>query len=501
MDADNAHRDIRIAVIGAGFGGLCAAMKLDERGYRNLTVYDRAPDVGGTWQANTYPGAACDAPSHLYSYSFDQDVDWSYRFAHGPEIQRYLGRCADRAGLRHRIRTDTEVTRADWDGGEWALTLGDGSVERADVLIPALGHLCVPVYPPLPGRADFAGDVFHTARWNHDVDLRGKSVAVIGTGSSAIQTIPAIADTVGKLTVFQRTAPYVMYKLDAPYTERTHRFYRRFGFARKFARGAIWGYFEFFNYAFWRFPGAMALLRRVHGRQLRKRVSDPALRAALTPDYAIGCKRILLSSDYYATLNRPDVDLVTEPITAITPKGVATATGTHEVDVIVFATGFETSEFLSSIEIGGRDGKTLREQWSERAAAYLGLAVPNFPNMFLIWGPNTNLGAGSIVSMIETQAEHIVRAVERIAESPGTTVEVTTEAYDAFLGEIRAREPKTIWAGCDNWYRDEHGNDIHNWPGSMRDYRNRTRRALTPHYRVTAPTATESHSASGSDVG
>ncbi len=481
---------VRIAVIGAGFGGLCAAFKLDAAGYRNIVVYERAPEVGGTWQANTYPGVACDAPSHIYSYSFAQDVDWSRRFAPGAEIQTYLRRCVDRAGLASRIRTNTEVTEARWSGTEWIIELADGSVDRADVLIPAVGHLCVPSFPELAGLESFDGPLFHTARWDHSVDLTGKSVAVVGTGASAIQAIPAIADTVSQMTVFQRSAAYVMSKPDAAYTDRLHRFHRRVLPAKLAARGAIWEAFEIFNYSFWRYPATMAIVQKVHSRQLKRQVPDPVLRAALTPDYQIGCKRIPIANDFYPTMNRSNVTLVTDPITGVVADGVTTATSTYPAQVIIFATGFETAQFMSSVTVRGRDGRTLREHWADRAGAYLGLSIPDFPNMFLMWGPNTNLGAGSIVYMMEAQADHIVGAVEIIVKRPGATVEISAEAYREFLDEIRAKQPRTVWAGCHNWYHDDRGNDIHNWHGSMRSYRRRLSRPHTQDYRI-ASTAGE----------
>lgn len=486
---------VRIAIIGAGFGGLCAALKLDAAGFRNIVIYERAPEVGGTWQANTYPGAACDAPSHIYSYSFAQDVDWSRRFAPGPEIQAYLQRCVDQAGLGSRIRTNTEVAQAQWSGSEWRIVLGDGTEDRADVLIPAVGHLCVPSIPALAGLDSFAGPVFHTARWDHSVDLTDKNVAVVGTGASAVQAIPAIADTVGRMTVFQRSATYVMAKPEKLYSDRLHRFYRRVRPAKLAARGAIWESFEVFNYAFWRYPGAMSLLQRVHRRQLKRSVPDPVLRAALTPDYPIGCKRIPIANDFYPTMNRADVELVTDRIVGVAADGISTSTATHPADVIIFATGFETTQFLSSVTIRGRDGATLAEHWADRAGAYLGLSVPEFPNMFLMWGPNTNLGAGSIVSMMEAQADHIIAAVDRIATRPGATVEITTAAHRAFLAEIELKQPRTIWASCRNWYHDARGNDIHNWHGSMRDYRRRVRTPHPEHYRFSSVADAQSSAA------
>lgn len=480
-------KQLRIAVIGAGFGGLCAALKLHAAGFDDIVIYERAPAVGGTWQANTYPGVACDAPSHIYSFSFAQDVDWSRRFAPGAEIQAYLQRCADQAGLTAKIRTNTEVSGAHWSGSQWIIDLADGSVERADVLIPAVGHLCVPSIPELAGLEQFRGPVFHSARWDHSVDLTGKNVAVVGTGASAVQVIPAIADTVDRLTVFQRSAPYVMSKPDAAYTGRLHWFYRRVRPAKLAARGAIWETFELFNYAFWRYPAVMAVLQKVHQHQLKRQIPDPVLRAALTPDYRIGCKRIPIANDYYPTMMRPNVTLVTDRITAVEQAAVSTEAADYPADVLIFATGFETTRFLSSVTISGRDGRTLSEHWAGGASAYLGLSVPDFPNMFLMWGPNTNLGAGSIAYMMEAQADHIVAAAEILVGHPGAALEINDAAYKQFREEIRSKQPHTVWAGCHNWYYDDSGHDIHNWHGSMRDYRRRARRPDPQHYHLTLP--------------
>lgn len=476
---------------GRGLWGLCVALKLRAAGYTNVVLFERAPDVGGTWQANTYPGAACDAPSHIYSFSFAQDVEWSRRFAPGPEIQAYLRRCATAAGVMDRIRLNTEVTSARWSGTAWVLELADGSSEMADVLVPAVGHLCDPKLPAVPGLDTFGGPIFHSARWDHDVDLSGRRVAIVGTGASAVQIIPAIADTVAHLAVFQRSAPYVMAKPDATYGEGTHRFYRLFKPVKRAVRAAIWELFELFNYAFWRYPSAMEVLHRVHQRQLHRSIADADLRAALTPGYQIGCKRIPIDNDYYPTLTRPDVSLVTDPILEVLPEGLRTKAGVHRAEVLIFATGFQTAHFMSTLPVLGRNGIPLAELWAQRAGAFLGLSVPQFPNMFMMWGPNTNLGAGSIVYMMEAQADHIVGAVEQLARcAAGTTIEVTDIAYRKFLADLDSRQKRTIWAGCHNWYHDERGNDIHNWHGSMRSYGKRARRLDLNDYRLTtAPAA------------
>ncbi|MET0896676.1 MAG: NAD(P)/FAD-dependent oxidoreductase [Mycobacterium sp.] len=481
--ADTA-RQVRVAIIGAGFGGLGVALQLQAAGYHDFTVYERAPDVGGTWFHNTYPGAACDAPSHIYSYSFAQKVDWSRRFAPGPEIQAYLRRCVDEAGIADRIITGTEVVRAQWSGQDWVIELADGRRARADVLVPAVGQLTVPAVPEIEGLADFGGPAFHTARWRHDVDLAGKRVAVIGTGASAIQVVPAIAPQAAHVTVFQRSAPYVFAKADAVYSERLNRRYRTLPLLKRALRQIIWGYFELVTAMFSRWPAVLGILGRAHSAVLRSKVADAALREELRPDLHIGCKRILISDDYYDTLTRPDVTLETAPITAVTAAGVVTTSGPHAADVIVFGTGFVTTPFVSSVAITGEGGRSLADVWSERAGAFLGLSVPGFPNMFLVYGPNTNLGSGSIVYMLEAQAAHIVAAVREIAGCGGAVLEVRDAAYRAFLGAMARRQKHTVWQSCRSWYHDDRGRDTHNWPWLMSTYRRRTRRIRFTDYTI-----------------
>ncbi|OMC41449.1 hypothetical protein A5740_23310 [Mycobacterium sp. GA-1841] len=479
-------RQVRVVIIGAGFGGLGVALKLRAAGHRNITIYERAAQIGGTWWYNTYPGAACDAPSHVYSYSFMQDIEWSRRFAAGAEIRAYLEGCVTNGGLTDAVQTGTEVTSAHWTGREWAITLADGRTDHADVLVPAVGQLTVPAIPDLEGLEHFSGPVFHTARWRHDVDLTGKRVGVVGTGASAIQVVPAIAPITGHTVVFQRSAPYVFAKADVAYTKQLHRRYRTLPILKLAARQGVWAYFEIITVGFSRMPAVLSWLGRIHGRVLRRHVSDPQLRAKLRPSYPIGCKRILISDDYYATLSRPDVTLETDPLVRVTESGIATGSTLHELDAIVFGTGFRTTSFVPDVSITGRSGKTLAEAWSERATAFLGLSVPDFPNMFLVYGPNTNLGSGSIVYMLESQAAHIVDAVDQLSKSPVDVIEVRASAHRKFLISMDKRQRHTVWRGCASWYTDEHGHDTHNWPWLMSTYRRRTRRVRARDYVIAA---------------
>lgn len=478
-------RTVRIAIVGAGFSGIGLALKLRAAGHSDLVVYERASDVGGTWFHNSYPGAACDAPSHVYSYSFAQDVEWSRRFAPGPEIRAYLRRCVDDGGIDRLIQTGADVISARWTGDGWSILLADGRQDRADVLIPAVGQLTAPSVPDVPGLREFRGPSFHTAEWRHDVDLRGKRVAVIGTGASAIQVIPAIAPEVSHLSVFQRSAPYVLIKSDVAYSTKLHRRYRAVPLLKYAARQAIWSYLELVTAAFTRWPTGLRVLERYHDHILSSDIADPELRARLKPNFRIGCRRILISDDYYATLAREDVTLVTDRVEAVRGDAIVTTSGEYPVDVIVFATGFITTPFVSTIAIYGRSGLALAAKWADRSGAFLGLSVPGFPNMFLMYGPNTNLGSGSIIYMLEAQADHIVDAVNIIAADPKAVVEVTEGAYRKFLSDTERRQRKTVWAGCRSWYHDEQGRDTHNWPGLMSTYRRRSRRVRRADYTVT----------------
>jgi len=474
----------RVAIVGGGFGGLAVAIKLAQAGHREMTVYERAHTIGGTWQANTYPRIACDAPSHIYSFSYAPNPGWSHRFAPGAEIQAYLERCVDEAGIRHQVRTGCTVRSATWNGACWRLLLDDGSETEADVLVPACGPLSVPKLPAIPGLETFAGEQWHTAQWRHDVDLSGLRVGVVGTGASAVQVVPWIADRATRLTVFQRTAPYVFAKPDVEYQGHLKAFYAKFPAAQRFSRGGIKWHFELINLAFWLQPSAARILEVMHRKYLESVVSDPDLRKTLTPGYRAGCKRPAMDSEYYPALALPHVDVETSGIARVEPAGVQLADGGFVgLDVLVFATGFDTNGFATSMEIRGRDDVELQEAWHDGARAFLGLSVPRFPNMFLIYGPNTNLGAGSILMMIEAQAAHVAAAVRILAESP-EPLEVRPDAFEKEDRRLTRMLPRTIWStGCGNWYRDRTGRDTHNWPGSMAGYRRRTAQVRASEYR------------------
>ena len=474
----NGRRAPSVAIIGAGFGGIGLAITLKKAGIESLTILEKAEGVGGVWRHNTYPGAACDVPSHLYSFSFEPNPDWSRRYSPQPEILDYLERCVEKYGLRQTLRLGTEVTRAEFDDdiGKWRIETDDGETLEADVLVSACGQLSLPAMTRIEGAERFKGPIFHTARWNHGVGIEGKRVAVIGTGASTIQVVPAIAERVAQLDVYQRSAPYVIPKKDRPYMPWERRLFRWFPPVRWMARFTQWLTFEIFISAFNQFRGMGRLGVRMFERNLDDQVSDPELKRALTPDHVLGCKRVLISPDYYSTLERPNVELVSQGVRELTKNAVVAEDGTERpADVIVLSTGFESTRFLAPMEIRGRDGRDLNEIWREGANAYLGMTVAGFPNLFVMYGPNTNLGSGSIIFQLESQMTYIADAVERIRRTGGQ-LSVRPEVQQSFDSEMQSRLSTSVWqTGCNNWYLDEHGRNTNNWPGFTLEYRRRTR--------------------------
>jgi cation diffusion facilitator CzcD-associated flavoprotein CzcO/acetyl esterase/lipase len=476
--SSNGRRPLSVAIIGAGFGGIGLAITLKKAGIDSLTLFEKGEGVGGVWRDNSYPGATCDVPSHLYSFSFEPNPDWSRRYSPQPEILDYLERCVDRYGLRSSLRLGTEVSSAEFDegSGKWRVETAGGEVVEVDVLVSACGQLSRPATTRIPNAERFKGPIFHTARWDHDADIEGKRVAVIGTGASTIQVVPAIARRVGQLDVYQRSAPYVIPKKDRPYRAWEQRLFRWFPLAIRLARFNQWLFFEIFIAAFNQFRGIGRLGVRMFESNLDDQVSDPELKRALTPDHVLGCKRVLISPDYYSTLERPNVELVTQGVRELTKSGVVAEDGTERpADVIVLSTGFESTRFLAPMEIRGRDGRDLNEVWRKGANAYLGMTVAGFPNLFVMYGPNTNLGSGSIIFQLESQMAYIADAVERLRR--GGLLSVRAEVQQAFDSEMQTRLSTSVWqTGCNNWYVDEHGRNTNNWPGFTLEYRRRTRR-------------------------
>ncbi|GIF71979.1 flavin-containing monooxygenase [Asanoa siamensis] len=484
MDAGPRH--CRIAVIGAGFGGIAAGLRLRGAGRDDFLIFDRGTEVGGTWRDNTYPGCACDVPSHMYSLSFMPNPAWSRSFSGQPEIWSYLRRCA--ASLRPHLRLSHEILGASWRSGRWVLSTSRGEY-TADFLVAAGGPLSSPVVPPLPGLSSFAGSAFHSARWRHDLDLTGRQVAVVGTGASAVQFVPRIAPLVAGLRVFQRTAPWVLPRGDRDFTAREKRWFGRVPALRRLARaGVYWGR-EMAALGFLH-PPVMRLAERTARRHLAASIADPSLRRALTPAYRMGCKRVLLSDDFYPALTRPHVTVVTSPLTEVTPTSLRTADGSsHPVDTIIFGTGFEATEPPLAALIRGRDGQTLASAWGGSMHAYLGSGVFGFPNLFLLLGPNTGLGHTSVVFMIECQVDHLLRLLTHIDTAGGGAWEPTREAQDRFVASIDRRMTGTVWqsGGCRSWYQDRTGRVSTLWPGHTWSYWLRTRRfAAKAYHRVAA---------------
>jgi cation diffusion facilitator CzcD-associated flavoprotein CzcO len=469
-----------VTIIGSGFGGLGTAIALRKAGIKDITVFEKADDLGGCWRENTYPGAACDVPSHLYSYSFEPKSDWSRRFAPQREILDYLRHCATKYDVLQHIRFRAEVAGARFDADEnrWDVTLADGTVHRTDVLVSACGQLSQPAWPRIPGIESFDGEIFHSATWNHEYDLDDKEVAVIGTGASAIQFVPQIAPRARRLRLFQRGAPHVLPKPDYTYPPAVRAAFARVPALQRLSRWATYWTLETRAVAFTRAPRLMAAVDLRFRRHLHRRVRDTEVRARLTPTDPIGCKRILLSNDYYDAVTRPNVEVVTDAITAITPDGLVTGDGRrHRVDAIILGTGFAATDFLAPMHITGLDGRDLREQWAGGAEAHLGITVSGFPNLFLLYGPNTNLGHSSIVFMLESQTRYVVQAVGRLTGGDLRRLEVRAEAQRESNEAVQRRIRATVWdRGCSSWYTTDSGRNTNNWPGFTFAYRLATRR-------------------------
>ena len=488
--SSNGVRPKSIAVVGGGFGGVGAAVLLHRAGYNDVTVFERGERVGGVWTHNTYPGAACDVPSHLYEFSFEPNPHWSRRYAPQAEIQTYLVDVARRHGVLDRIRTGTEVTRARWEEerGKWLLDTSAGAYE-ADILITACGQLSVAKVPAIPGLDSFDGPVFHTSQWRHDVELAGKRVAVVGTGCSAIQTVPAIQPLVEQVDVYQRSPGWTFPKMDFAYSERAQRLFERAPVLQRLDRAAIFAFME---------AGALGMtsrrwmlkpFRAIARSQIKRAIKDPELRRKVTPTDEIGCKRLMLTDEWYPTLAKPNVELITDPIAAVTASGLRLEDGSERsADVLVLATGFKTHGFVAPMEIIGAGGRTLADEWGDVPRAYLGLSVPGFPNMFLLYGPNTNGGTGSVVYVIEAGMAHVTAALRELERAHARRIEVGRQAADGFDRELRAALAGTVWhTGCTNWYVDENGNDPNQWPWLWSKYRRRTARVEPGAYELSTP--------------
>ncbi len=478
----------RIAVIGSGFGGLGAAIRLRQNGIDDFVIFERASSVGGTWRDNTYPGCACDVPSHLYSFSFAPNPRWSRSFSRQPEIRAYLEDVADRYALRRYLRFDTEVTEARWDDerSRWSLRTSRGDL-TADIVISAAGPLAEPSLPDVPGLDAFPGEVFHSARWNHDCDLTGKRVAVIGTGASAIQLVPEIQPLVSRLTLFQRTPAWVLPRRDRRITAAERWLYRRVPPAQKLARLGIYAARESTVGAFVKRPAVLKSVQRVALRNLRKSIADPELRAKLTPTYTMGCKRILLSNDYYPTLARPNVDVVSSGLAKIDGSTLIAQDGTTvEADVIILATGFHIADTPIADFVFGAGGTSLGESWQGDMRALRGTTVAGFPNLCLVIGPNTGLGHNSMVHVIESQLRYIIDYVKTLDHLGVAALDPRPEAQQRWCDDIERRMAPTVWStgGCVSWYLNAAGRNHSLWPGSTISLRRATRSVDVDEYHL-----------------
>jgi cation diffusion facilitator CzcD-associated flavoprotein CzcO len=459
-------RHVGALVIGSGFAGLAAAVRLGQAGHA-VVVLERGKDVGGTWRVNSYPGCACDVPSHLYSLSFAPNPDWTRTFSPQQEIYDYLRRVARDHGVYERTWFGTEVLAANWDGTRWQVSTTQGDL-TADVVVAGTGGLSEPVTPKLAGLERFGGAVMHSAEWDHSYDFSGKRVIVIGTGASAIQFAPEVARVAAHVTVFQRTAPWILPRRDRAITTLERALFRLAPWTQRLARGAIYALRESWILGFSGRTRLMTLGEKQARALLRSQIDDPALQAKVTPDYRLGCKRVLLSNTWYPMLNSDHVDLVTDGIAEVTESGIVTTTGAViDADVILLGTGFSVTDPPIAHRVRGTDGRTLAEHWQDRGMrAYRGLTVPGFPNLFVLTGPNTGLGHTSIVYVIERQVEHLVEGLEAMRRAGAQAISPRAEVTDAFNERIQRQLRGTVWnaGGCASWYLDERGTNTTLWP-------------------------------------
>jgi cation diffusion facilitator CzcD-associated flavoprotein CzcO len=473
-----ADSSLKVVIVGAGFGGIGAAIELLRHGFRDVTVLERSAEPGGTWYHNTYPGVACDVPSHLYSFSFAPRRHWSRICSPQAEILAYLREVAGEFGVDRLVVSRTEVTSCVWDDERrrWTVASADGRSWEADAVVAATGQLHRTAYPRVEGRETFDGHSFHSAEWDHGYNLRGKRVAVVGTGASAVQFVPEIAREVDRLIVFQRTGNWFLPRKNRPYPRYLKGIIRRVPGVQALRRRFIFNYCEGLTLMI-RHPSTWGRIGHLRSALfMRRQLRDPELRRRVWPDYTFGCKRLLFSSHFLPALQRPNVELVTDAITRVTPTGIVTADGSeHEVDCIIYATGFRTTDFMFPMEISGTRGHTLREAWAGGPHAHLGITVPGFPSLFLMYGPNTNTSGGSIILYHEAQAAYLRQALELVRDRGVAAIDVRPEVGAASDREVQARFAGTAWTHCSSWYRDRSGRIVANWPGYMRDYVERTR--------------------------
>ncbi len=474
--------EFEVAVIGAGFSGLCMAIQLKLAGVDSFTVFEKAHDIGGTWRDNLYPGCACDVPSHLYSYSFEPNPNWSRMFAPQGEIWAYLRRCADKYGVLPHMRFGMEIAAARYDEQRryWTVTAADDSTVTVRIVVSGIGALSIPAYPKVPGVEKFTGSTFHSARWDRNFDFTGKRVAVIGTGASAIQFVPAIAPKVGHLDLYQRTPPWVLSKPDRAMTTLEKTLFKYIPPAQQLFRGGIYWWMESRVLGLAVDPRAMKLAEAWAKLFIKRSIKDPKLRRKVTPDYTIGCKRILMSDEYYPALTRDNVDVITTGIREVKAHAVVTEDGVERpTDAIIYGTGFQVSDPIGPMKIFGIGGQEVRDSWKDSGMeAYLGVSVSGFPNFFLLLGPNTGLGHTSIVFMIEAQVNYVMQAIKSMQRGKLATLDVKPEVQQRFNAKLQKRLDEAVWSagGCKSWYLDQFGKNRTLWPSFTFEYWMRTRK-------------------------
>ncbi len=478
-------RHVRVTILGTGFSGLGMAIRLKQQGYKDFVVLERAADIGGTWRDNTYPGCACDIPSHLYSFSFALNPRWSRTYSSQSEIQDYLRSCAERFNILPHIQWNCELLSASWNEDDqcWHVTTTQGQI-LTDILILGNGPLSEPSLPSIPGIERFEGVLFHSAQWKHDYDFIGKRVAVVGTGASAIQFVPHIQPVVDHLSLFQRTPPWILPRQDRPVAAWQHAMFRFLPVTQHVVRSTIYWQREITALGLVYRAKILEKATQLARQHLERQVLDPVLRAKLTPQYAMGCKRILLSDDFYPAISQPNVEVITDHIHEVKANSIVTKDGReHDIDTIICGTGFHVTDARLPQSIYGRDGQSLAEKWQAGPSAYYGTTVTEFPNLFLLIGPNTGLGHNSMVFMIESQLRYILDCLHLMEQRSLQSIEVQPQAEKAFNAEIQQRMEGTVWAsGCVSWYLDAKGRNTTLWPGFTFEFRRRVRHFDAKHY-------------------
>ncbi|WP_431237060.1 flavin-containing monooxygenase [Mycolicibacterium aichiense] len=492
MSADRVTT-LSVGIIGAGPGGLALGIFLSKAGFQDFTIFDREDGVGGTWRINTYPGLACDVKSHLYSYSFDLNSQWSRMWPGQPELLQYFERSTDRHGLRPHLRLNTEITSAQWnsDTDTWTLSDSSGTQHTFDIVVSAVGMFTRPLLPELREQEPFTGTLMHTARWDHSVDLTGARVAVLGTGSTASQLLPEVAKVADKVYSVQRSPTWILPKPDRPYSDRERWVFRWIPFAKKFYRTRLWLRSERNISVIENGSNKTQEFKDISLRYLESSVADPDLRAKLTPDHPLGCKRLVFAADYLSTLTQPHVEVVSSPARSLRARALVTEDGSElDVDVVLCATGYAATDYLGQIEVRGEDGRSLHDTWRDGAFAYLGMAVPGFPNFFMLYGPNTNVGSNSVIFVLEAQARYIVRALKHLRRSGRRYIAVRPDTMSSFLADVDRWMEGTVWVTkCSNYFRAPNGRVVTQWPRSARAFWAMTRRFRARDYTFAPPGA------------